>query len=240
MPPAGARLPLLVLLAAAAAGCCGLQRSAGLRGLDRDTPERAFAFVRAAFVEDSTQDQYDSLHRDFRERHGLTAENYALGRSLSPGIFERTATMLGKAEIDGPVERSLAIRTPAGPRAAARLSLRTPEGAGVFVLVDEPLFRLVTTDPDAPVITGSVASIPGAVRVAGDRLEVRLEAVMDVVAPAPGAEVLRIEVHHDWLLYAVERLEGLEEFLGEVKKAADEAGPEPGPAAAPSNGGKPE
>ncbi|HEU4394346.1 MAG TPA: hypothetical protein VFS92_02200, partial [Planctomycetota bacterium] len=116
-----------------------------------------------------------------------------------------------------------------GPRAGARVSLRTGSGAGVFILVDEPTFRLVTTDPEAPVITGAVASVPGAVRLDGDRLRVSLDAVLDLVAPAPGAEVLRFEIHHDWLLYAVERLEGLEEFLGEVKKAADTA-----------NGGKPQ
>jgi hypothetical protein len=204
--------------------------------MDRDTPERAFEFVRAAFVEDATADQYDSLHPEFTKAQGLDRASYALGRSLSPGIFERTAALLREAALDGPVDRGGMVKTPAGPRAGARVSLRTASGAGVFILVDEPTFRLVTTDPEAPVITGAVASVPGAVRLDGDRLRVSMDAVLDLVSPAPGSEVLRFEIHHDWLLYAVERLEGLEEFLGEVKRAADKAQP----AGPPANGGKPQ
>ena len=234
MPPAPASAAAALLLAAACAGCCGLTRSPGLRGMDRDTPERAFEFVRAAFVEDATADQYDSLHPEFAKAQGLDRASYALGGSLSPGIFERTAALLREAAVDS-VERGGTVNTPAGPRFAARVSLRTGSGAGVFILVDEPIFRLVTTDPEAPVITGAVASVPGAVRFQGDRLRVSLDAMLDVVSPTPGSEVLRIEIHHDWLLYAVERLEGLEEFLGEVKKAADKAQPAP-----PADGGKPQ
>lgn len=228
MRPAPVPAAAALLLAAAAAGCCGLTRSAGRRGLDRDSPERAFEFVRAAFAEDATADQYESFHPEFVEAQGLDREKYSLGRSLSPGVFERAAALLRGAVLDGPVERGV-LQTARGPRAAARVRLRTPGGAGVFVLVDEPRFRLATTDPEIPEVSGAVSSVPGAVRVADGRVQVRLDADLFAV-PAGGAEVLRITIHHDWLLHGVERLEGLEEFLGDVRSAAEKAAPEKGKA----------
>jgi hypothetical protein len=219
----GRALPALLAaaLAAGAAGCCGLTRSAGMRGLDRDSPERAFEFVKAAFAEDSTRDQYLSLHPDFRDAQGLDETKYSLARSLSPGLFEKAAALLGGAVLDGPIRRGLAVETPRGPRAAARVALRTSGGAGVFVLVDEPRFVLVTTDGEAP---GPVRSVADAVRLSGDRVRVGLDEPL-FLPPPDGAEVLRVTIHHDWLLYGIERLEGFEEFLGEVRDTADRAGP---------------
>jgi hypothetical protein len=240
------RIPLAattaaLALAASAAGCCGLTRSAGLRGLDRDTPERAFEFVRAAFAEDATADQYDSFHPDFRDARGLSRARYLLGRNLEPGLFERAASLLAEAEIVPPVERGVLERADGrGRRAVARITLRTPRGSGVFILVDEPAFRLCTSDPDLgrmPPLAVDPAALEGAVRVGPDgrSVVVRFEAPLGAAALDPAAEVHRFELHHDWLLLDIERLEGFEEFLGEVRDAADRSG---GDAPPPKEDGK--
>jgi len=217
---------LVVALAVAAAGCCSPARL--VKG-DRDTPERAFDFVREAFAADSLPDQYDSFHVDFRERHGISYAKYSLARSLRPGLFEDAGRLLGKARLES-MEPVAPVGTPAGPRLAMRMSLRTADGsAGVFLLVDEPRFLLVTDDVELPRKEGSVSGIDKAVKVKDGALEVVLRVPLGKASPVDGARILRFEVHHDWLLYAVESLEGLEALLDEAAAAAEETRPAEAP-----------
>ena len=70
---------IILAAALAATGCCAKGGTLG----DRDTPERAFAFIREAFAGDRVLDQYNSLHPDFRKEQGLNKEAWELARSLS-------------------------------------------------------------------------------------------------------------------------------------------------------------
>ena len=224
----GRRIGIAAVLAAlAAVGCCGLTRAAA-RG-NRDTPEASFEFVRAAFAEDRTGDQYDSFHPSFRDAQGISQGKYSLARTVSPGLFEKARRLLGSARLEHPVElgRIDTRRDPADPprtRDAARVVLSTPEGRGVFHLVDEPSWLLATDDEELPSVTGFLGDMERSVRVEGDRLVVEVHAPLDPqFRPLPGSRVRRVEFHHDWLLYGIESLEGFEEFLGEVKAAAERA-----------------
>ncbi len=217
-----ARAAAALLCGAAAAGCCGLVRAApGTRG-DRDTPERAFAFVRDAFAEDRTGDQYDSFHPDFREAQGITASRYEMARTLRPGLFEEAADLLRDARIAGPPDRGT-VATKAGPRAGARIALEAPGGGrGVFVLADEPSLLLVTDDPDLPEVRVSGPELAAAMRVDGGDLVLALRSRL-LIPPRSGSTVLRVEIHHDWLLLGIESLEGFGEFLEEVRRTAEES-----------------
>lgn len=216
------RAAAVLLGGIAAAGCCGLSRAEpGTRG-DRDTPERAFAFVRDAFAEDRTGDQYDSFHPDFREAQGINEGRYETARTLYPGLFEDAAASFRDARIDGPVAPVTAA-TRLGPRAAARIALAAPSGdRGVFILVDEPVLVLVTDDPEVPRVTVTRPDLVAGLRLEGDTLVVDLR-VKPHTPPLPGSKILRVEIHHDWRLFAIESLEGFGEFLEEVRQAADEA-----------------
>ncbi|NUN52430.1 MAG: hypothetical protein HUU06_06550, partial [Planctomycetaceae bacterium] len=60
-------------------GGAAVRGSAAARGLpaallllgNRDTPGAAFAYLREAFRQDLTGNQYDSFHGDFRDAQGL-------------------------------------------------------------------------------------------------------------------------------------------------------------------------
>jgi len=219
----------LLAAALAAAGCCGLQRAAA-RG-NRDTPEAAFEYVRSAFAEDRTGDQVDSFHVSFKGRQGLSDARYSLARSLRPGLFAKAARVLGAAKMEK-VEYAAVYETrkgpedPPRPRSAARVSLTTPEGSGVFILVDEPIAVLFTDDPELGAAPVNVPDIGRIVRLEGGRLVVEMKAPLDF-PPEEGARIRRLEIHHDWLLFDVESLQGFEEFLGEVKAAAEKASEAP-------------
>jgi hypothetical protein len=214
------------LLAAAlgTAGCCGLQRAAAPG--NRDTPEAAFAYVRAAFEEDRTGDQIDSLHPAFMARQGISGTKYVLARGLRPALFRRAAAVLGAARLDSVEYARIETRRQPGdanrPRDAARVRITTPEGAGVFILVDEPIAFLTTDDADLPPLPINAPDIGRIVRIEGENLLVELRAPLDY-PPKEGAKVRRFEIHHDWLLFDVESLQGFEEFLGQVKETADRA-----------------
>jgi hypothetical protein len=211
-------LAALLLAGGAAAGCCLTGTSPRLH---RDTPQEAFAYVRAAFLEDSTRAEYDSFHPDFTKRQGISESKYALARNLSPDTFREAARILKGAEVRT-VEEGAALGTERGPRAWARVTVHTTEGQGVFLLVDEPLWYLATDDEDLGPVTGPAGDVGGAVKVEGDRLHVTFSAPLPF-PPKPGARVRRFEVHHDWLLYDVESLTGFEEFLRDVRKTAEKA-----------------
>jgi hypothetical protein len=214
------------LLAAglAASGCCGLARARAVG--NRDTPEAAFEYVRSAFEEDRTGDQVDSLHWDFKGRQGISDGKYVLARNLRPGLFEKAARILGAAKLEKVEYARLDTRRRPGDAArlrdAARVSLATAEGSGVFILVDEPTWRFVAVEKDGRVVTqsGQVDDLGRFVRVREGRIEVDLRRPVDFpMEEAP--RVLRFEVFHDWLLFDVESLQGFEEFLGQVKETAD-------------------
>jgi hypothetical protein len=208
--------------AAALTGCCTPPAVLGMARWTRDTPEEAFAFARAAFALDSGGDQFEFLHPEFVEEQGLSRTRWGLARRLAPGTFRKAAEILEAATLEG-VERAR-LPTRRGERDAARVTLRTPAGTGVFVLVDDPRWRLVTDDPESPPLTGDVPA-GGAdrlVRVEGDALLLG-GALPLAFPPAAGSRVLRFEIHHDWRLRGIESLEGFEEFLGEVRSAAAEA-----------------
>jgi hypothetical protein len=209
----GRRAGTAVLLAAAAAlgGCCST--AAGDPKGDRDTPERAFDYVRRAFAEDRTEDQFDSLHWAFAKRQGITDLKYRVARRLRPGVFRKAADLLGGATLDAVEYGDLA--DPARPRKAARVRLSTPGGRGVFVLVDEPRWVLVTDDGPFP---GRLADMEKVVRIEADALVADLRRPLDDL-PAEGSRIHRLVIHHDWLLYDVESLDGFEELMGEVRAA---------------------
>ncbi len=223
----GARAAIAAVLlpaALAAAGCCGLRGDGTSARFNRDTPEGAFDFVRAAYAEDRTRDQYDSFHKAFRDSQGISEGKYSLAYSLRPGLFEKAKRIIGKATLESiehgaePVEIA-----PGKSRRWARVTIRTPEGRGVFVLVDEPTWLLVTADDDLGALRGSVEDPGRSVRVEGDELVVEYRTKL-AFPPEPGKEaVRRFEIHHDWQLYGVEELEGFDEFLGEVRKTDEEA-----------------
>lgn len=211
----GAGAALLLSAALAAAGCCGLQRAVA-KG-NRDTPEAAFAFVTAAFAEDRTGDQFDSLHWSFVKAQGISAQRYTLARAIRPGVFAKAADILGRATMDGVEYARIETRDgparPPRPRDAARVSLSTPRGTGVFILVDEPTWTLFTDDED---FTGHFTDLTRAVRFEGEGIAVDLHQPMGAL-PKEGARILRIEIHHDWLIFGVESLDGFEDLIGEVK-----------------------
>ncbi len=212
-----------VLLAAvlALAGCCGLQR-AEAKG-NRDTPEAAFEFVTRAFAEDRTGDQIDSLHWTFQKAQGINAQKYTFARTLRPGIFRRAADLLGQATLDsveyGRIDTRAEPSLPPRPRDAARVSLTTPRGSGVFILVDEPTWTLYTDDGP---FSGHMPELGRTVRVEEDGIVVELRQPLGA-PPLEGARILRVEIHHDWLIFGVESLDGFDELLGEVKATEEKA-----------------
>jgi hypothetical protein len=209
----------ILLPAALAAGCCSAP-SGYVRG-DRDTPERAFAFVRDAFVQDSVGDQSDSFHPEFMKRQGFTRAEYRLARDLRPGLFAKAGEILAKARLER-VEPVLL-----DGRRGARVFLSVPGGAGVFVLVDDPIWEIFPGKEGEPSVIGHLPDLGGVVRFEGGTAVVELRRPVDFPPEGP-LEVRRVEIHHDWLLFGIESLTGFEEFLGEVKSAARE-----GKAAAP-------
>ncbi len=219
------RAAAAALLAAglAAAGCCGLQRGSPIG--NRDTPEAAFAFVRDAFREDRTGDQVDSLHQRFQERQGISSTRYALARGLRPGLFRKAADLLGAARLVSVEYARIDTRKgPADPprlKDAAKLRLAVPGGEGVFILVDEPVWTLYTDDEETGPLWDYLPGVDRAVRIEGGKVVVDLHGDLGVL-PKDGARVRRIEIHHDWQLFDIESLKGFEEFLGQVKEAADQ------------------
>lgn len=213
--------PGLVLLVVAASGCCLGRAESGTRG-NRDSPERAFAFVRDAFVDDRTGDQIDSFHQDFREAHGISSSGYSGARTLYPGKFEKMAALLKDARIEGPVERRVGM-TRAGPRAMAVVTLTTSSGGkGVFELVDEPRCRVLSDDPQDPESFAPPPDMARAARIEGEDLVVNFRTRL-YTPPAAGAHIERVEIFHDWLLYEIRSLEGFDEFLQDVRKTAEES-----------------
>jgi len=190
-------------------------------GLTRDTPEEALDFIRAAFASDNLRDQFESLHEAFTGRQGITYTKLALAHDARPGAFAKMTRYLAEARIES-VERSDSFATAAGPRRAARVTLSVPGGGrGVFIVVDEPRYLLVTGDGEVPRKTGILGGQEAGVRVRDGQLEASLRVPLGRSAPADGAEVRRLEIHGDWLLYDIESLEGFDEFLGEVKEASE-------------------
>lgn len=204
-----------VLLAAALAGCCGLQRAVA-KG-NRDTPEAAFEYLTRSFAEDQTGDQIDSFHWTFAKQQGIDAQKYTLARTLRPGIFSKAAELLGKATLDSVEYARLDTRPdPGAPprlRNAARVTLTTGRGRGVFILVDEPTWTLFTDDGSFP---GHIPDLGTAVKIVDDGVVVELRQALGAL-PAEGAKIHRVEIHHDWLLFGVESLEGFDELIHEVK-----------------------
>lgn len=110
---------LLLLGAALLAGCCGLDRAAASPLGNRDTPGAAFAYLREAFRQDLTGNQYDSFHGDFRDAQGLSETKYRLARDLRPGLFEDAAALLGRAVLES-VVHGAAPAPPAAGRGPGR------------------------------------------------------------------------------------------------------------------------
>jgi hypothetical protein len=210
---------LLLAIAPAVAGCCTPKAPPTTARMNRDTPEAALEFFRTAFLADETSDQFDSFHPEFVAEQGLSRGKYELARTLAPGTFEKARRLLGSARLDGEPEYAV-LRTEKGERAAARLRVATDRGTATFLLVDLPQWEVSLSDPDLPRLHGPAAGFESSVRAEGDRLKVALDLPLDV-PPLPGARVRRFSVHHDWLLWRIEALEGFEEFLGEVR-ATDE------------------
>jgi hypothetical protein len=214
----GTRLsPVLLAAALALAGCCHGKPTGTTAILNRDTPENAFEFVRAAFAEDRPADQFDSFHPEFTAEQGFGINKYLLARSLSPGTFEKARRLLAEARLDGEPEY---LRN--GDLRAVRLHLRTAEGAGTFILLDRPQWEATLDDPDLPSLRGAAGNPDSVVRIEGNRLRVTADLPLDF-PPIEGARVHRFTIHHDWLLRHIESLEGFEEFLGEVKATEEKA-----------------
>ena len=215
----GTRRSVLFAAALALSGCCGMAR--GEAPGNRDTPEAAFRYITRAFAEDRTGDQFDSLHWTFAKAQGITDYKYRMARSLRPGIFDRAAALLGGATLESVEYARIETRadpaSPSRPRNAARVSLATPRGAGVFILVDEPAWTLFTDDGKFP---GHIPDLASAVRFEGEEVVVALRRPLGE-PPAEGVRILRVEIHHDWLLFGVESLEGFEDLLGEVRAAEE-------------------
>ena len=202
---AGTGAAVLLAAAFALAGCCGLERAVA-KG-NRDTPEAAFEFVRAAFEEDRTGDQVDSMHWAFKKSQGISDYKYTLARSLRPGVFRKASDLLGRAHLDSVEYGRIESRD------AARVSVSTAGGSGVFILVDEPTWTLFTDDGPFP---GHIADMERAVRIEDDGVVVDLRQPLGAM-PKDGARILRVEIHHDWLIFGVESLDGFDDLLGEVK-----------------------
>jgi hypothetical protein len=217
-------LAAALLAASAAAGGCCATPGGFVRG-DRDTPERAFAFVRDAFVHDSVGDQAESFHRAFLDRQGFSRSQYELARSLRPGLFEKAARLLASAEVrsveGGVLETRRREEDPPRPRAAARVTVETASGTGVFLLVDEPVLTVFPLAPGEPEVRGHPGDLDRILRFEGETaiLEARVPADYPPEGPF---RVRRVEIHHDWLLWDIESLRGFEELLGEVRAAAAE------------------
>ena len=221
----GARASIAAILAPAAlaaAGCCGLTGVGTSTDHNRDTPEAAFDYVRAAYAEDRTRDQYDSFHKRFREDQGISQGKYSLARNLRPGLFAKARKIVGEAVLESVERGAEPFDVGAGPRSWARVRIRTSEGSGVFLLVDEPRLLVVTGDEELGPVTVSLIDLDRSVRVEGNTLIVDIRATLPFPPDTGKEAVRRVEVHHDWRLYAVEELEGFDEFLGEVRKTEEQ------------------
>ncbi len=224
---AAAPLAAAALLLPLLAGCCGLTRASDSPVGNRDTPEAAFAYIREAFRSDLTGDQYDSFHNDFREANGLSRAKYGLARSLRPGLFEDAAALLGRAEIEAVTPGAGLHPTSGGPLPWAEVVLALPGGGrGTFVLVDEPVLLVVTDDGGLGLPSPIVhRTMDREIRIEDGRLVIALDRRLPV-PPADGSRVRRIEIHHDWLLYGIRSVEGLDRLLEQVRSTAEEAGAE--------------
>lgn len=211
------RLALAAALLPALAGCCTPAVSAAPR---RDSPAAAVDWIRNAFVEDRVGDQFDAFHPDMVEREGLSLTRYSLARDLHPGSFGQVAEELRDAgsPVVEPQERPLETRK--GPRRWARVTMSTRSGSGVFLLVDEPSYLVVTDDDEVPTRRGVLDGGDLGARIREGRLEVSLRVPLGRDAPLDGSGVLRVELKHDWLLFGIERLDGFDELVRQASEAA--------------------
>ncbi len=214
----------LAAAAVATTGCCTTLTRGAAAGLRRDTPEEAVEALRRAFVEEDLGAQYDALHPDFTAREGISEFKYRMAHDRYPEVFRRAAETLAAAGAPALEPGDAPVETSAGPRPWVRVRLATAGGSGVFVLVDDPGYLLVTDDGDVPEKPGSLAAMDRAARVEGGHLVLDARIPLGTVAPRDGAEVRRVELRHRWLLWSIETLEGFDDLVREAATAARDSG----------------
>jgi hypothetical protein len=198
----------IVLSLLALPGCCGVARvvcaieapPSPPKGT-RDTPAAAVDFLIEAFRERRISDIYRSLHPDFRsDCGGFSQAEFAAAYDRFEEDFDADARSLAAST------RSPAGGDPGGPVGVA---LRNEaDGAEVTIwFVNEPRVRVVTKDDWVGTLEGAIDKA-ALVRLEGGRLglpaDLELATVCDVGPDAldrlRGGDVVRVEIHDDWLV----------------------------------------
>jgi hypothetical protein len=213
-------------MALATSGCCAPRGVTSL-DLNRDTPRNAFEYVQAALDDDRIGDLYDSLHPTFADEQGITAAKMSLAHSTMPGAFRDFAEILRNTSITGIEQGERPIDDGGAPRRWARVRLSSDDGRaeGVFILVDRPVVVLLTDDEEvSPTqVTLPMGVLEKTVQVKDGHLFVGLRVPLGEMGPLDGSAVHRVEVRHEWLLYGVESLDGMDELLERVRGMDEEA-----------------
>lgn len=212
LPPA--LLAALIGASLALPGCCGIARvmcevkapQSPARGT-RDSPEEAVDYLVDAFRNRRINDIYTSLHPDFRrENGGFTQEQFQYVYDKYEQDFVADAGSLAASE------RTLLKVDETNHLAFMRLVNASTGAEVVVVFMDQPKIRVVTKDDFVGTIGGPVEMSDlvtlseGRLRLPADFPLTSIENVQpETVAGLASSDVLRVEIHHDWLVRAVPR-----------------------------------
>lgn len=213
------RLVLLLAVALLLPGClcavfCRTPAPESPPRLTRDTPQEAVDFLVDSFENRRIQDIYTSLHPEFVESNG----------DFSAGEFtalynEYEADFLADASTLSVADRSQVAYGTSGQVAGITLA-----GGGARITLyfkNRPAYRVVLKDPDVGAIPGTLISMTDAVAVQGDVVGVVQPLSLQGIPGVRPGEVKRIELHDDWLLWAIQDPEGIR-FLDRIEALLQE------------------
>jgi hypothetical protein len=186
----------LAVLPALTTGCGLLcqQRTGGLEGWTRDTPEQAFEYFREAARLERYDLEYDTFAPELIETYGpFTKVDYMRGRPLIHGKKKRLLEALLTAEIEGAPD----IR----PDGTASMTLVSGEFRSTVLLVKRPYTRIGIDGFPEPVEVPE-SNVRRRMGVQGNRILLEIE----LLDPGPYGgmpareEITRIEVADTWYL----------------------------------------
>ncbi len=188
---------------------------------DRDTPENAVDFLVDAFRRDAVLDLFESLHEDFRAENGkFGASDFSAAYAKYKDDFRADAESLAAA-----ARSDVAVDA----QGVAWITLRGgPTSAEVTIgFVDVPKILVATKDPVVPQIGPAEIDKSRLVRLADGRLSLPAEFDLtsiqgvskETVAGIRSEDVLRVEIHDDWVVRYVpqERAKNIR-FLDKLKE----------------------
>lgn len=210
------QIAFILALSVGLSGCCSwcnlICRTAAPESpprLTRDAPRDAVDFLVDSFENRRIQDIYKSLHPEFVQSNGdFSAGDFtALYNEYEPDFLADAATL------------SVAQRSAVAygsDRSVAGITLVNGASKITLYFKNRPAYRVVLTDPDVGAIPGTLISMADAVAVDGDQVGVLQPLSLQGIAGVRPEEIKRIEIHDDWLLWAIQDPEGIR-FLDRIQ-----------------------